>query len=53
MAQHSTHPGGASRVRRRALVGTAVLAVLVALAGLTAYLTRDGRLLRHAADPAG
>ncbi|MCV2464364.1 hypothetical protein OEB94_34380 [Streptomyces sp. ICN988] len=43
MAQHSTHPGGASRVRRRALVGTVVLAVLVALAGLAAYLTRDIR----------
>jgi len=43
MAQHSTHPGGASRVRRRALLGTAVLAVLVALAGLAAYLTREGR----------
>ncbi|MEU0447526.1 hypothetical protein [Streptomyces tendae] len=43
MAQHSAHPGGASRVRRRALVGTAVLAVLVALAGLAAYLTRDSR----------
>ncbi|MFD4505328.1 hypothetical protein [Streptomyces sp. NPDC058457] len=43
MAQHSPHPGGASRVRRRALLGTVVLAVLVALAGLAAYLTRDGR----------
>ncbi|MFE9011819.1 hypothetical protein [Streptomyces cyaneofuscatus] len=43
MAQHSPHPGGASRVRRRALLGTAVLAVLVALAGLAAYLTREGR----------
>ncbi|MFB7147851.1 MULTISPECIES: hypothetical protein [Streptomyces] len=43
MAQHSTHPGGASRVRRRALLGTIVLVVLVALAGLAAYLTRDGR----------
>ncbi|MER5970736.1 hypothetical protein ABT112_13525 [Streptomyces sp. NPDC002055] len=43
MPQHSTHPGGASRVRRRALLGTVVLAVLVALAGLAAYLTRDGR----------
>ncbi|MBT2493891.1 hypothetical protein J7E96_36460 [Streptomyces sp. ISL-96] len=42
MAQHSTHPGGASRVRRRALLGTAVLAVLVALAGLAAYVTREG-----------
>ncbi|WP_372352362.1 hypothetical protein [Streptomyces sp. KL116D] len=43
MAQHSTHPGGASRVRRRALLGTAILAVLVALAGLAAHLTREGR----------
>ncbi|NBE53962.1 hypothetical protein [Streptomyces boluensis] len=43
MAPHSTHPGGASRVRRRALLGTTVLVVLVALAGLAAYLTRDGR----------
>lgn len=43
MAQHSTHPGGASRVRRRTLLGTAVLAVLVALAGLAAYLTREGQ----------
>ncbi|MET9059825.1 hypothetical protein ABZX99_18615 [Streptomyces antibioticus] len=43
MGQHSTHPGGAPRVRRRALLGTVVLVVLVALAGLAAYLTRDGR----------
>ncbi|MEV3934275.1 hypothetical protein [Streptomyces sp. NPDC049944] len=43
MAQHSTYSGGASRVRRRALLGTAVLAVLVALAGLATYLTREGR----------
>ncbi|MFG3492281.1 hypothetical protein [Streptomyces sp. NPDC047972] len=43
MARHSTHPGGASRVRRRALLGAVVLVVLVALAGLAAYLTRDGR----------
>ncbi|OCC11552.1 hypothetical protein [Streptomyces sp. PTY087I2] len=43
MAQRSPHPGGASRVRRRALLGTVVLVVLVALAGLAAYLTRDGR----------
>ncbi|WP_416484227.1 hypothetical protein [Streptomyces sp. CL12] len=35
-------PGGASR-RRRALLGTAVLLVLVVIAGLAAYLTRDGR----------
>ncbi|RDL04449.1 hypothetical protein DER30_6076 [Streptomyces sp. HB202] len=51
MAQHSTHPGGASRVRRRALLGTAVLAVLVALAGLAAYLTRDGRSPSDTASP--
>ncbi|MFF4453814.1 hypothetical protein [Streptomyces goshikiensis] len=42
MAQHS-NPGGASRVRRRALLGTVVLVVLVALGSLAAYLTRDGR----------
>ncbi|WP_149038292.1 hypothetical protein [Kitasatospora sp. MBT63] len=42
-ADRSGNPGGASRVRRRALLGTATLAVLVALAGLLAYLTRDGR----------
>ncbi|GAB3177231.1 hypothetical protein [Streptomyces incanus] len=51
MAQHSTHPGGASRVRRRALLGTALLAVLVSLAGLTAYLTRDGRSPSDAPAP--
>ncbi|MFE7213806.1 hypothetical protein ACFU93_28255 [Streptomyces sp. NPDC057611] len=43
MSPRSTNPGGASRVCRRALLGTAVLVALVALAGLTAYLTRDGR----------
>ncbi|MFI8342801.1 hypothetical protein ACIF8W_22475 [Streptomyces sp. NPDC085639] len=43
MSRHSAHPGGASSVRRRALLGTVVLAVLLALAGLAAYLTRDGR----------
>ncbi|WP_187144850.1 MULTISPECIES: hypothetical protein [unclassified Streptomyces] len=42
-ASLSDKPGGASRVRRRALLGTALLAVLVILAGLGAYLTRDGR----------
>ncbi|MEU3712158.1 hypothetical protein [Streptomyces catenulae] len=42
-ASRSGAPGGASRVRRRALLGAVVLVVLVALAGLTAYLTRDGR----------
>ncbi|MET8330101.1 hypothetical protein [Streptomyces sp. NPDC005181] len=43
MSSRSLNPGGASSVRRRALLGTAVLVVLVALAGLAAYLTRDGR----------
>ncbi|MFF3257853.1 hypothetical protein ACFYWO_01605 [Streptomyces sp. NPDC002932] len=41
MPLHSPNPGGVSTVRRRALLGTAVLAVLVTLAGLAAYLTRD------------
>ncbi|MER5972829.1 hypothetical protein ABT112_24365 [Streptomyces sp. NPDC002055] len=43
MSSRPTNPGGASHVRRRVLLGTAVLVVLVALAGLAAYLTRDGR----------
>ncbi|MFF9784155.1 hypothetical protein [Streptomyces nigrescens] len=43
MRSRPMNPGGASPVRRRALLGTAVLVVLVALAGLAAYLTRDGR----------
>ncbi|WP_181008082.1 MULTISPECIES: hypothetical protein [unclassified Streptomyces] len=43
MSSRSSNPGGASSVRRRALLGTAVLVVLVALAGLAAYLTHDGR----------
>ncbi|MFD3418868.1 hypothetical protein [Streptomyces decoyicus] len=43
MSSRPMNPGGASRVRRRVLLGTAVLVVLVALAGLAAYLTRDGR----------
>ncbi|XXZ48083.1 hypothetical protein AAGT00_04640 [Streptomyces cavourensis] len=43
MPSRSSNPGGASRVRRRALLGTVVLAVLVVLAGVAAYLTRDGR----------
>ncbi|MEI5521193.1 hypothetical protein WB401_11455 [Streptomyces brasiliscabiei] len=51
MSPRSTNPGGASRVRRRALLGTAVLVVLVALAGLTAYLTRDGRTSPKAPAP--
>ncbi|MFD9106975.1 hypothetical protein [Streptomyces bottropensis] len=51
MSSHSTNPGGASRVRRRALLGTAVLMVLVALAGLAAYLTRDGRTSSKAPAP--
>ncbi|MDX3776000.1 hypothetical protein [Streptomyces europaeiscabiei] len=51
MSPRSTNPGGASRVRRRALLGTAVLLVLVALAGLAAYLTRDGRTSPKAPAP--
>ncbi|MEU0130190.1 hypothetical protein [Streptomyces sp. NPDC006289] len=51
MPSHSSNPGGASRVRRRALLGTAALVVLVALAGLAAYLTRDGRGSSKAAVP--
>ncbi|MGV9318178.1 hypothetical protein [Streptomyces sp. NPDC003660] len=43
MPAHSSRPGGASLVRRRALLGGAVLLVLVAVAGLVAFLTRDGR----------
>ncbi|GGN51253.1 hypothetical protein GCM10012285_41170 [Streptomyces kronopolitis] len=43
MSSRPMNPGGASRVRRRVLLGTAVLVVLVDLAGLAAYLTRDGR----------
>ncbi|MFE3937205.1 hypothetical protein ACFXPJ_26425 [Streptomyces goshikiensis] len=43
MPSPSSNPGGASRVRRRALLGSVVMAVIVALAGLAAYLTRDGR----------
>jgi hypothetical protein len=39
----SSNPSAACRVRRRALLGAAILVVLVALAGLAAYLTRDGR----------
>ncbi len=38
-------------MRRRALLGTAVLAVLVALAGLAAYLTREGRSPSDTAAP--
>ncbi|BBC30578.1 uncharacterized protein SGFS_018720 [Streptomyces graminofaciens] len=51
MSSRSTNPGGASRVRRRALLGTAVLVVLVALAGLAAYVTRDGRISSKAPAP--
>jgi Tfp pilus assembly protein PilV len=51
MSSHSTNPGGAPRVRRRALLGTAVLVVLVALAGLAAYVTRDGRTPSKAPAP--
>lgn len=43
MSPRPTNPGGGSRVRHRALLGTAVLLVLVTLAGLAAYLTRGGR----------
>ncbi|PZT76831.1 MULTISPECIES: hypothetical protein [unclassified Streptomyces] len=43
MSDRSPNPGGASGVRRRALLGAAVLVVLVVLAGLVAYLTRDSR----------
>ena len=42
-APRSGVSGGASRVRRRALLGTATLVVLVALAGLFSFLTRDNR----------
>ncbi|WP_369392827.1 hypothetical protein AB5J72_38540 [Streptomyces sp. CG1] len=51
MAPRSSNSGGASRVRRRALLGTAVLVVLVALAGLAAYITRDGRNPSKASAP--
>lgn len=43
MPSTSSRPDSMSGMRRRALLGTVVLMVLVALAGLTAYLTRDGR----------
>ncbi|WP_030459366.1 hypothetical protein [Kitasatospora sp. NRRL B-11411] len=43
---------GGALVRRRALLGTVVLVVLVALAGLFSYFTRDGRTPpNHAATP--
>ncbi|MDT0468355.1 hypothetical protein [Streptomyces gibsoniae] len=51
MSPRSTNPGGASHVRRRALLGTAVLVVLITLAGLAAYLTRDGRTSPKAPAP--
>ncbi|NEA37718.1 hypothetical protein [Streptomyces sp. SID11385] len=38
----SPSPRATSGVRRRALLGAAVLAILLATTGLTAYLTRDG-----------
>ncbi|NEA59759.1 hypothetical protein G3I60_37780 [Streptomyces sp. SID13666] len=38
-------------MRRRALLGTVVLAVLIILAGLGAYLTRDGRTESKAPAP--
>lgn len=43
MPATSSPTDGMSGMRRRMLLGTAVLVVLVALAGLIAYLTRDGR----------
>ncbi|WP_405589896.1 hypothetical protein [Streptomyces sp. NBC_01190] len=43
MPSTSSNLDRASRIRRRALLGAVFLLVLVALAGLTAYLTRDGR----------
>ncbi|WP_441247379.1 hypothetical protein [Kitasatospora sp. McL0602] len=51
MSARSNNPGGAPRARRRALLGTAVLVVLVALAGLAAYFTRDGRTTSKAPAP--
>ncbi|GAA1890447.1 hypothetical protein GCM10009753_18860 [Streptantibioticus ferralitis] len=42
-ARSDDYSGRAPRVLRRALIGTAVLAVLIALAGLFAYATRDSR----------
>ncbi|MBB5939953.1 hypothetical protein [Streptomyces zagrosensis] len=47
----SAHSAPASRVRHRVLLGTAVLAVLVTLAGLTAYLTRGDRAPSKAGSP--
>lgn len=41
MPDRSSNPGGASRVSRRALLGTAILLALVVFAGLASYLTRD------------
>ncbi|MFF3069174.1 hypothetical protein [Kitasatospora sp. NPDC057936] len=43
--------GGASRVRRRALLGLVVLVVLVVLAGALAYFTRDSRSAPKPASP--
>ncbi|MEU4658772.1 hypothetical protein AB0G32_33380 [Streptomyces sp. NPDC023723] len=51
MPSHSSNSGGASRVRRRALLGTVVLVVLVSVAGLAAYLTRGGRASDTPASP--
>jgi len=50
-ASRSGNPGGASRVRHRALLGTAVLAILLALACLAAYLTRAPRPAAKAPIP--
>ncbi|MFF4819384.1 hypothetical protein ACFY2K_32975 [Kitasatospora sp. NPDC001309] len=43
--------GGASRVRRRALLGLVVLVVLVILAGALAYFTRDTRATPNPVSP--
>ncbi|MFB9464945.1 hypothetical protein [Streptomyces cinereospinus] len=49
----ATHarPGSASGVPGRALAGHAVLAVLTAVAGLIAYLTRDGNRVAQPSAP--
>lgn len=45
------HPGSASGVRRRVLAGLAMLAILTAVAGLIAYLTRDGHTVAQPSAP--
>ncbi|WP_435127270.1 hypothetical protein [Actinacidiphila sp. bgisy144] len=53
MSTTPTHPVRSSALRRRSLVGAAVLVVLVGLAGLAAYFTRDNRTSpNHASAPA-